>query len=105
MSVELDRLADGESNRALYRVVCVSSLNVFFVFIASAPLSRPSHPRIREDRANPSGYPVTYGISSFWLPRIQLRSLDFAINSKFSQKIAHNRVLDRSGNFVRFGWF
>ena len=75
-------------------------IDVFFVFIASAPLSPPSHPRIREDRATPSGYPVTYGISSFWLARIQPRSLDFAINSKIFQKIAHIRDLDRSGDFV-----
>ena len=69
------------------------------------PLSRPSRPWIRKDRANPRGFPITYGISSFWLPRIQLRSLDFAINSKISQKIAQIHVLDRSWNLVRFGRF
>ena len=80
-------------------------IDVFFVFIASAPLSNPSRPRIREDRATPIGFTHNIWYQQPLVATDSPRFLDFAINSKISQKRAPIRVLDRSGDLVRFGWF
>ena len=86
-------------------IVCVSFPRRVLRVIASAPLSNPSRPRIREDRATPIGFTHNIWYQQPLVATDLPRFLDFAINSKISQKIAQFRVLDRSGDLVRFGWF
>ena len=71
----------------LYRFTPIP-LRVFIVFITFP--SNPPHQfhRIREDRANPRVAPASYGISSFWLPRIRHRFVISTSKTKIPKKIA-----------------